>query len=115
MVADIDLTDVEDGEVVVAGEVVVLFSFAKSYVYSVAKSLAYLFADVLSYADDEARRPHLDDLAVVRHTVESGMDRQPSFAEEHLDVEGHLDVCGIHILVLQDDGVEFVQFNGCHK
>ncbi len=34
---------------------------------------------------------------------------------ELLDVEGHLNVSGIHILVLQDDGVEFVRINSSHK
>ena len=43
--------------------------------YHVAKTLANLFADVLPQADDEARRSHLDDLAVVRYAVEGGMHR----------------------------------------
>ena len=76
--------------------------------HRVAKSLAYLFADVLPQADDEARRSHLDDLTVVRYAVEGGMDRQPTFAKDCLDVERHLHVCGIHVLVLDDDGIEFV-------
>ena len=67
--------------------VVVLFSFAKCHMHHVAKSLAYLFADVLPQADDEARRSHLDNLAVVWHAVEGGMNRQASFPEERLDVE----------------------------
>ena len=78
--------------------------------HRVAESLANLFPDDLPHADDEARRPHLDNLAVVRHAVESGMDCQPSFPEQRLDVERHLNVSGIHILVLQDDGVEFERF-----
>ena len=76
--------------------------------YNVAKSFAHLFPDVLPQTDDEARRSHLDDLPVVWHAVEGGMDRQPSFPKERLDVERHLDVCGIHVLVLDDDGIEFV-------
>lgn len=76
--------------------------------HHIAKALANLFADVLPQADDEARRPHLDDLSVVWHTVEGGMNRQASFSEDCLDVERHLDVCGIHVLVLDDDGIEFV-------
>ena len=76
--------------------------------HHVAKTLAHLFADVLPHSDDEARRSHLDDLTVVRHAVEGGMDRKPSFPEDCLDVERHLHVCSIHILVLDDDCVEFV-------
>ncbi len=37
--------------------------------YHVAKALANLFSDVLTHTDDEARRPHLDDLPVVWHTA----------------------------------------------
>ena len=73
----------------------------------VTKALPNPFADVLADADDVARRSHADDLSVVGHAVESGVDRQPAFAEQGLDVERHLDVGGIHILVLQDDGIEF--------
>ena len=80
--------------------------------HHVAKSLANLFADVLPHTDDEARRSHLDNLPVVRYAVEGGMDRQPTFAEEYLDVEGHFNVCGIHSLVLKDDGIEFVLLIG---
>ena len=40
----------------------------------VAKSLAYLFADVLPQADDEARRSHFDDLPIVWHAVEGGVN-----------------------------------------
>ena len=76
--------------------------------HHIAKTLANLFADVLPQADDEARRSHLDDLPVVWHPIKGGMDRQPTFAKERLDVERHLDVCGIHIFVLDDDGIEFV-------
>ena len=83
--------------------------------HHVAKRLANLFADVLPHTDDEARRSHLDDLAVVRYAVEGGMDRQPTFAEERLDVERHLDISGIHILVLDDDSVELIQFFIGHK
>ncbi len=82
--------------------------------HHVAKSLAYLFADVLPQADDEARRSHLDNLPVVWHAVEGGMDRQPTFAKERLDVERNLNVCGIHIFVLDDDGIEFVLLAICH-
>ena len=55
--------------------------------HHVAKTFANLFADVLPQADDEARRPHLDDLPVVRYAVEGGMNRQATFPEECLDVE----------------------------
>ena len=82
--------------------------------HHVAKTFANLFADVLPQADDKARHSHLDDLAVVWHAVEGGMDRQPTFAEECLDVERHFDISGIHILVLDDDGIEFVLLAICH-
>ncbi len=82
--------------------------------HHVAKSLAHLFSDVLPHTDDEAWRSHLDDLTVVRNPVEGGMDRQPTFAEECLDVERNLNVCGIHIFVLDDDGIEFVLLAICH-
>ena len=42
------------------------------------------------------------------------LDGNYSIENTH-DVEGHLNVSGIHILVLQDDGVEFVWFIGSHK
>ena len=73
--------------------------------HRVAKTLANLFADVLPQADDKARRSHLDNLPIVWHAVEGGMDRQPSFPKERLDVERHLDLSGIHVLVLDDDGI----------
>ena len=76
--------------------------------HHVAKSLANLFADVLPQADDEAWRSHLDNLTVVWHPIKGGMDRQPTFAKDCLDVERHLDISGIHVLVLDDDGIEFV-------
>ena len=82
--------------------------------HRVAKSLANLFSDVLPHTDDEAWRSHLDNLPVVWHPIKGGMDRQPTFAEERLDVERHLHVCGIHILVLDDDGIEFVLLAICH-
>lgn len=82
--------------------------------HHVAKSLAHLFADVLPHTDDEAWRSHLDNLPVVWHAVEGGMDRQPTFAKERLDVERNLNVCGIHIFVLDDDGIEFVLLAICH-
>ena len=75
--------------------------------YRVAKTLPYLFPDVLPQSDDEARRPHLHDLAVVRHTVKGGMNQQPTLAKQRFDVEWHLNVGGIHALVLQDDCIEF--------
>ena len=96
------------------GIVCVLLSFVKCYMHRVAKTLANLFADVLPHTDDEAWRSHLDDLPVVWYTVEGGVDRQPSFAKERLDVERHLDISGIHVLVLDDDGVEFVWCCGAH-
>ena len=75
--------------------------------HRVAKTLANLLADVLPQSDDEARCPHLHDLAVVWHTIESGVDQQAAFAEHRLDVEWHFHIGGIHIAVLQDDGIEF--------
>ncbi len=76
--------------------------------HRVAKALANLFSDVLTHTDDEARRPHFYDLPIVRHIVEGGVNRQSTFPEDCLDVERHLHVCGIHVLVLVDDGFEFV-------
>lgn len=76
--------------------------------YHVAKALANLFSDVLTHTDDEARRPHLDDLPVVWHIIEGSVNRQASFPEDRLDVERHFHVGGIHSLVLKDDGIEFV-------
>ena len=73
----------------------------------VAETLANLFADVLSQPDDEAWCPHLHDLAVVWHTVKSGVDQQTAFVEQCLDVEWHLHVSSIHIAVLKDNGIEF--------
>lgn len=73
----------------------------------VAETLANLFADVLSQSDDEARSPHLHDLAVVWHTVKSGVDRHTTFAKQYLDVEWHLNIGGIHITILKDDSIEF--------
>ena len=75
--------------------------------YYIAESFSDLFADILPNANDETGRPHLHYLAVVGHTVEGGVNSQSAFAEECLDVERHLHVGGIHILVLQDDGIEF--------
>ena len=87
-----------------------LFPFAKRHVYRVAKTLAYLFADVFPYSDDMAGCPHFHNLAVVWHAVECGVDGQTAFAEHRLDVERHLHVGGIHVFVLQDDGVKFQKF-----
>ena len=75
--------------------------------HEVAEALANLFADVFPDADDVARRTHLHDLAVVGNSVEGGVNQQSAFAEKHLDVERHLNVGGIHILVLQDRSIEF--------
>ena len=83
--------------------------------HHVAKTLANLFADVLPHTDDEARRSHLDDLAVIWHPVKGGMNRQPTFAKERLDIKGHLNVASIHSLVLKDDGIEFILFSSIHK
>lgn len=68
--------------------------------YCVAEALANLFADVLPYSDDVARRSHFHDLAIVWHAVESGVHQQPAFAEHCFNVERHLHVGGIHVLVL---------------
>ena len=43
--------------------------------HGVAETLANLFSNVFPQSDDMARRSHLHDLAVVRHTVESGMNQ----------------------------------------
>ena len=75
--------------------------------HHVAEALAHLFAYVFPDTDDVAGRSHLDNLTVVRQPVEGGVHQQPSFAEERLDVEWHLHVGGIHILVLQDHRIEF--------
>ena len=75
--------------------------------YRIAEAFANLFADVLPYADDMARRSHLHNLAVVRHTVESGMHQQTAFAEQCLDIKRYLNVSGIHVLVLHDYFIEF--------
>ena len=75
--------------------------------YYIAKVLSNLFADVLADTDDVAGRSHADYLSVVGYAVEACVDRQPTFAEQGLDVKRHLNVCSIHILVLQDDGIEF--------
>ena len=75
--------------------------------HRVAETLSNLFADVLPYPDDVARRSHLNDLAIVRHTVKSGVNQQTAFAEYRLDVERHLHVGGVHAFVLQDHRIEF--------
>ena len=84
--------------------------------HGVTEALAYLFTDVLPDADDVTWGSHLHNLAVVRDTVESGVNQQATFAEESFDVmlwsatlrsERYLHVGGIHILVLQDHCVEF--------
>ena len=75
--------------------------------YRIPKTFANLFPDVLPQPDDEARRSHFHDLAVVGNTVKGGMNQQATFAEQGLDVERHLHVCGVHALVLQDDCIEF--------
>ena len=82
----------------------------------VAETLSNLFADVFPKADDVARRSHLNDLAIVRHPIEGGVNRQAAFAEEGLDVERHLHVGRIHVFVLQDYRIEFqnASFFGVH-
>ena len=75
--------------------------------HHVAEALANLLADVFPNTDDVAWCAHLHNLAVVRDTVESGMYQQSAFAEERLDVEWHLHVGGIHVLVLQDYRIDF--------
>ena len=73
----------------------------------VAETLAYLFPYVLPNTDNVAGRPHLHDLAVVRHSFEGSVHQQSAFAEHRLDVERHLHIGGIHVLVLQDYRIEF--------
>ena len=75
--------------------------------HHIAEAFPYLFADVLPDTDDVAGRSHLHELAVVWYPVEGSVYQQPAFAIERLDVERHLDVGGIHILVLQDYRIEF--------
>ena len=48
--------------------------------HHVAETLPELLADVFADADDEAGCPLLDDLAVVGHTVEGGVDGKATFA-----------------------------------
>ena len=76
-------------------------------VHHVAETFPDLLADVFSDSDDMARRPHADDLPVVWHPIEGGMDQESPFAEHRLDVERHLDVGRIHTFVLENDGIEF--------
>ena len=73
----------------------------------VAETLSNLFSDFLPNTNDVTRRSHLNDLAIVRHTVKSGVNQQSAFAEHCLDVERHLHVGGVHIFVLQDYRIEF--------
>ena len=82
----------------------------------VAETFAYLLADVFPYADDVTRRFHLNDLAIIWHSIESGVHQQTAFAEHRLDVERHLNVGGIHAFVLQDHCIEFqkVSVSGVH-
>ena len=75
--------------------------------HQIAEAFPYLFADVLPDADDVTGRSHLHNLAVVGHAVEGSVYQQPAFAIERLDVERHLHVGGIHVLVLQDHRIEF--------
>jgi len=73
----------------------------------VTKSFPNLLANVFPKSNDMARRSHADDLSVVWHSIEGGMNQQPALAKQCLDVERHLHVGGIHVLVLEDDGIEF--------
>ena len=73
----------------------------------VAETLSNLFSDFFPNTNDVTRRSHLNDLAIVRHTVKSGVNQQSAFAEHCLDVERHLHVGGVHIFVLQDYRIEF--------
>ena len=85
----------------------VIIPFTECDMNRVAETFVNLSADVFPYPDDMARRSHFHDLAVVGNTVESGVDQQPSFAEHRLDVEWHLYVGGVRVLVLQDYCIEF--------
>ena len=78
--------------------------------HGVSETFADLFPYVFPQSDDITWRSHLHDLAVVGHTVESGVNQKATFAEQRLDVERHLHVGGIHTFVLQDDCVEFQKF-----
>ena len=75
--------------------------------YLVAETFPDLLADVLADADDETGRSHLDDLTVVGHAVEGGVDRKAAFAVQGFDVKGDFHVGGIHVLVFDDHRVEF--------
>ena len=63
--------------------------------HDVAETLSYLFANVLPNPNDVARRSHLHNLAVVRHTIKRGVNLW------------NLNVCGVHTSVLQDYCIEF--------
>jgi len=75
--------------------------------HCVAEALSHLFADILPYPYDIARCPHADYLPIIRHAVKGSVNQQPAFTEHRLDVEWHLHVSGIHVLILQDDSVKF--------
>jgi len=78
--------------------------------HHISEILPDLLADVLPNSDDMAGCPHLNDLSVVGHAIERGMDRQTAFTEHRLDVERYLHVGGVHVFVLQDDCVKFQKF-----
>ena len=75
--------------------------------HCIPKTFPNLFPNVLPQPDDEARRSHFHDLAVVRNTIKGDMNQQATLAEQGLDVERHLHVCCVHAFVLQDDCIEF--------
>ena len=75
--------------------------------HRVAEGFGNLLADIFAEADDVAGSTHLHNLAVVWHPVECGVYRQTALAEKRLDVEWHFHVGGIHVPILQDDGIEF--------
>ena len=81
--------------------------FTKSDMHCVAEALANLFADILSYPNNMAKRSHFHHLAIVRHPIESGMNQQTTFAEYCFDVERHLHVGSIHVFVLQNYCIKF--------
>ena len=72
----------------------------------VAKGFANLFADIFANSYDVARSPHSYNLPLIWHTVEGGIHRKSSFSEYLFDVEWNFHVSGIHILILEYNGIK---------
>ena len=73
----------------------------------IAKRLSDLLPNILPQTDDITWRAHPDDLSIVWGSVESGVNQQPAFPEQCLDIERHLHIGSIHVLVLENDGIKF--------